>query len=186
MKVLGIQSSPNTDGLTASLCTSALQGAESAGAETDLVHLRKLEIGACLACEDGWGICRSEARCITEDDLQGLRQRIGEAEGIILSTPVYFGEVSEVTKSFFDRLRRCEVTLGEDSPIHGTVGIGITAAGGSGGGAVSALAMLERYFQFVGIVPFDLISVTRRSQEYKVPMAEYAGKKLVEFVGAGE
>jgi multimeric flavodoxin WrbA len=185
MKVLGIQTSPNADGLTATMCKAVLEGAAAAGAETDLIHLRKLDIRACLACEDGWGICRSEARCIIEDEFQGVRERIGEADAVVVSTPVYFGEVSEVTKSLFDRLRRCEVTLTDDSPIRGTPAVGISAAGGSGGGAVSALAMLERYFQFVGLLPFDLITVTRRSRPYRLPMAEKAGRSLVEFVASG-
>jgi len=180
MKVLGIQTSPNEDGLTASMALAALKGAETAGAETELIHLRKLDIRTCQACDQGWGICRSEHRCIIEDDLQSVRERMGEAEALVVSTPVYFGEVSEVTKSFFDRLRRCEFPLGEDSPIHGTPAIGISAAGGSGGGVVTALEMLERYLRIIGVPPFDLITVTRLTRDHKLAMAEEAGRRLVE------
>ena len=180
MRILGIQTSPNEDGLTASMALAALKGAEAAGAETDLIHLRKLDIRTCQACDRGWGICRSENRCIIEDDLQGLRERMGEADAVVVSTPVYFGEVSEITKSFFDRLRRCEFTLGEDSPVNGTPAIGISAAGGSGGGVVTALEMLERYLRMTGLRPFDLITVTRATSEHKLAMAEQAGRRLAE------
>jgi multimeric flavodoxin WrbA len=186
MKVLGIQTSPNIDGLTASMAMAALEGAEAAGAEPELVHLRKLNMEACRACDNGWGLCRSEQRCIIEDDFQGLRDKMGEVSAIVVSTPVYFGEVSEVTKSFFDRLRRCEFPLGEDSPIFGKPVIGISAAGGSGGGVVTALRMLEGYFQRVSLRPFDLITVTRWTRDHKLPMTEEAGRRLMEFMEAAE
>ena len=185
MKVLGIQTSPNQDGLTGSMALAALKGAEAAGAETELIHLRRLDIRTCQACDQGWGICRSEHRCIIEDDLQAVREKMGDADALVVSTPVYFGEVSEVTKSFFDRLRRCEFPLGEDSPIHGTPAIGISAAGGSGGGVVTALEMLERYLRMVSTRPFDLITVTRFTRDHKVAMAEEAGRRLVEFATSG-
>jgi multimeric flavodoxin WrbA len=180
MKVLAIQTSPNVDGLTAGMAIAALVGAESAGAETELVHLRQLNIETCRACDRGWGRCRAENQCVIEDDFQGLRKAIGEAGAVIVSTPVYFGEVSEVTKSFFDRLRRCEWGRGEESPIHGTPAIGITAAGGSGNGAATALVMLERYLQMVGMRPIDLVTVTRFNRECKLSLAEVAGVKLAE------
>lgn len=184
MRVLGIQTSPNEDGLTASMALAALKGAEAAGAETELIHLRKLDVRTCQACDRGWGMCRSEHRCVIEDEFQSVRERMGNADAVIVSTPVYFGEVSEITKSFFDRLRRCEFPLGEDSPIHGTAAIGIAAAGGSGRGAVTALEMLERYLSMCGLRPFDLITVTRFTRDHKLPMAEAAGRRLVEGVKA--
>jgi multimeric flavodoxin WrbA len=182
MKVLAIQTSPNLDGLTASLALAALAGADGAGAETQLVPLRKLAIETCRACDQGWGVCRTEHRCIIEDDLQGVREQLGEADAVVVSTPVYFGEVSEITKSFFDRLRRCEIGLGQDSPLHGTPAIGVAAAGGSGGGAATALVMLERYLQMVGLKPFDLITATRFNRDYKLALLEAAGARLVESV----
>jgi len=180
MKVLAIQTSPNVDGLTASLAIAALVGAESAGAETELVHLRQLDLETCRACDRGWGSCRTENRCVIEDDFQELRDALGDATAVIVSTPVYFGEVSEVAKTFFDRLRRCEWGRGEESPIHGTPAIGIAAAGGSGNGAATALVMLERYLQMVGLRPFDLVTVTRFNREYKLSLVEVAGRKLAE------
>lgn len=57
MKVIGIQSSPNPDGLTCQLVKAVLEGAESRGAETELVHLNKLNIESCKAHNRGWGTC---------------------------------------------------------------------------------------------------------------------------------
>ncbi|MBD3175634.1 MAG: flavodoxin family protein [Armatimonadia bacterium] len=176
MKILALQTSPNEHGLTATMARATLAGAEELGADTDLVHLRQRDIKACLACEDGWGQCRRDGTCIIEDELQAIRESMHSADALVISTPVYFGEVSEVTKSFLDRLRRCE--WGGDGKLSGTPVIAISAAGGTGGGVVSALAQLDRYLQVLGLTPVDLITVTQRSRPHKVDTAAAAGRTL--------
>ncbi len=181
MKILGIQSSPNTDGLTSRLATSALDGAESKGAGTTLVHLNQLEIRSCEAHNldgRGWGTCRTKGICMIKDDFQKLRSMINEADALVLSTPVYFGDISESAKKFLDRLRRCERSI-PDSPLTGKSVIGIAAAGGSGGGAVNALHNLEIYLRRLKFTIFDLVPVTQRSKTHKLDMLRVAGQRLV-------
>lgn len=178
MKVIGIQSSPNENGLTSSLAKAVLKGAEAAGAVVEMVHLNKLNIGHCKACEQGWGTCRPEGKCVQEDDFQGLRDKINAADALVFSTPVYFGDLSESAKRFFDRWRRTEVGNREKSPLRGKRAIGIAAAGGSGGGAVSALHNLDGYLRWLQFTIYDLVPATRRNSEYKLIMLETAGKKL--------
>ena len=76
MKVIGIQSSPNLDGLTCQLAQAVLDGARSEGAEIELIHLNKLGIESCKAHDRGWGTCRTEGKCIIQDDFQDLREKI--------------------------------------------------------------------------------------------------------------
>jgi len=180
MKVLAIQSSPNEDGLTSQLAQAVLRGAEAAGAQTELVHLNKLDIGLCKACGNGWGICRTEGRCIQEDDLGGLKEKIDSADAFVFSTPVYFGDLSESAKALLDRWRRCEITRREESPLKGKRAIGIAAAGGSGGGAVNALHNLEGYLRWLQFAVIDLVPVTQRNKAWKLKALEEAGKSLVE------
>ena len=179
MKVLGLNGSPNQDGLTATMLRSALDGAEEAGATTEAVHMTELCLGACRQCDAGWGLCRTEGRCIIEDDLESLRGKLREAHALVIASPVYFGEASEVVKSFFDRLRRCEVAGPEDTPLSGRYVLGIAAAGGSGGGIVSCQQILERYISHLRMQVFDLIPVTRHSRSYKVDAARAAGAAMV-------
>lgn len=180
MKVIGIQSSPNENGLTSRLARTVLQGAEASGAEIEMIHLNKLNINHCKACEEGWGGCRTKGECDQADDFQGLRDKINAADAIVFSTPVYFGDLSESAKRFLDRWRRTEVGRKSESALKGKRAIGIAAAGGSGGGAVSALHNLEGYLRWFQFIIYDLVPVTRRNSEYKLKMLETAGKKLVE------
>ncbi len=182
MKILVMQASPNEDGLTATMGKAALAGAEAAGAETELVHIRKLDLGSCRACEDGWGRCRQESLCVIEDDLENVRGKMSEADGIVLSTPVYFGDVAEVVKNLLDRLRRCEQAGPADPRVEGTAVLGIAAAGGGGGGGPTCLVAMERYFAHHGMPIFDMMIVTRRSRDYMLPAAREAGERLVRYL----
>ena len=178
MKVIAVQSSPNLDGLTSSLAQAVLKGVEAEGGETELVHLNKLEIKQCIACDRGWGKCRNEGICILEDDFEGLRRKIAEADAFVFAAPVYFGELSESAKCFMDRLRRCEAFSGKKS-FAGKRVIGIASAGGSGGGAVRALLSLEDYLRRIDFEIFDLIPVTRFNKDHRFEMLEKAGRRLV-------
>jgi multimeric flavodoxin WrbA len=178
MQVIAIQGSPNVDGLTSTGAQCALDGAKAAGAEVELIHLRKADIRICLACDTGWGTCRDEGECVIEDDFEPTRQRLYAADAIVLSTPVYFGETSEIVKAFLDRLRRCERGAKERSPLPGKPVLGIAAAGGSGRGTVSCAQMLERCFSHIGLRTLDILPLTRFNRDYMLAALEEAGRRL--------
>ena len=181
MKVLGIQTSPNLDGLTASMAKAALEGAATAGAETELISLKQVEIASCRQCNDGWGICISENNCVIEDAFHEVRCKIKEADALVLSTPTYFGDVSEATKNFFDRLRRTEMGP-QGSSTQGTWALSIAAPGGSGGGGATTQVSLGNYFGVCQMPIFDEMIVTQRSREYMLETARNAGKAMVEYI----
>jgi len=178
MKVIAIQSSPNLDGLTSSLAQAILKGVEAEGEETEIIHLNRLDIKPCIACEDGWGKCRKEAVCILEDDFQNLRDKIAKSDALVFATPVYWHDLSESAKVFLDRLRRCE-TGRSFKTFTDKKAIGIASAGGSGRGAVRALYNLEDYLRRLGFDVFDLVPVTRFSKDHKLEMLEKAGRRLI-------
>jgi len=178
MKVIAVQSSPNLDGLTSSLAQAVLKGIEAESGETELIHLNRLDIKPCIACESGWGKCRKEGVCILEDDFQNLNEKIAKSDALIFATPVYWHDLSESAKVFLDRLRRCETGRGFKTFI-GKKAIGIASAGGSGRGAVRALYNLEDYLRRLGFDIFDLVPVTRFSKDHKLEMLEKAGRRLI-------
>lgn len=182
VKVIGVQSSPNLDGLTCRLARAALDGCQAEGAETDLVHLNQLNIESCRAHDRGWGTCHEKGECLLKDDFQSLRATINKADALVFSTPVYFGDVSESAKRFLDRWRRCEIFNREASPLKEKLAIGIAAAGGSGRGAVNALLSLEAYLRYLQFAVFDLVTVTQVSKEHKLEMLKVAGRRMVSHI----
>lgn len=168
MNVMILMTSPNTGGLTAACADAARQGVVEAGSSAEIVRVNDLNIQQCRACDNGWGSCIDKHRCQVRDDFQPLHQRIFDADGLVLVTPVYWGEMSESAKALTDRLRRCEATRREGSYLSGIPFLGVAAAGGSGGGMITCLASMERWQQHVRMRLFDLIPVNRWSQDYKL------------------
>jgi len=182
VKVVALQGSPNDDGLTASLAEAALDGAAQAGAEVELVGLTDHEIAHCGQCADGWGKCREEGLCVIDDGFADVRAKVLEADAWVLVTPVYFGELSECVKAFTDRLRRCNIGAKGEGLVEKPV-IGVAAAGGSGGGIATCLVAIDRLFSHTNAEIADLITVTRRSADYKREAVRAAARAMVEGIG---
>jgi multimeric flavodoxin WrbA len=106
MFIIGINGSPRKQGNTATLLEHSLEGAESEGAETELVHLYDLEYTgctSCFACKMLGG--KSYGRCAVKDGITPLLKKIEtDADAIILGSPIYFGTDSGMMRSFLERL----------------------------------------------------------------------------------
>jgi multimeric flavodoxin WrbA len=178
MEVLVISTSPNKDGLTAACAAAAVEGVRSAGGQVGEIYLNDLKVGQCQACGDGWGTCRTEHECQVLDDYQALHARLRQADGLVVVTPVYWGEMSESAKALTDRLRRCEATLAAESRLANKPVVMVAAAGGSGNGMITCLLSLERWIQHVRARIFDLIPVNRWSREYKLSAIRSAAQAM--------
>lgn len=178
MHIIVLQTSPNTDGLTAACAAAAEDGLRLGGASVEPIRVNDLHIQSCHACDHGWGTCLPEGRCQVEDDFQALHERIINADGLVLVTPVYWGEMSESAKALTDRLRRCEASRKEGSRLAGKPFLAVAAAGGSGGGLVTCLGSMERWGQHVRARIFDLIPVHRWSRAYKLETIHAAAASL--------
>ncbi|MBD3405222.1 MAG: hypothetical protein GF411_03685 [Candidatus Lokiarchaeota archaeon] len=98
-KVLGIIGSPRKNGNTDILIREILQAAEESGLETDSVYLYDCEIHPCTACDS----CSKTKKCIHDDDMTGIIDKIGESSILVLGTPVYWWGPSAQMKAFIDR-----------------------------------------------------------------------------------
>ena len=105
MYVIGFNGSPRKTWNSAQMLESALEGAAAAGAETECIHLGELSFSgcrSCFACKRLGG--KSFGRCAVQDDLTGPLARALEADAIVISAPVYFGDVPGMVRNLFERL----------------------------------------------------------------------------------
>ncbi|MCJ7813684.1 flavodoxin family protein [bacterium] len=98
-KILGIVGSPRKNGNTHILVSKILEGAENAGACTELIFLNDLSIQEC----DGCHVCWKGQPCCKNDDMNGLYPKIIESDVIVFGTPVYWYGPSALMKGFIDR-----------------------------------------------------------------------------------
>jgi len=98
MRILGISGSPRRGGNSDLILDSILKGT---GAEADILHLSDIEFSSCVGCER----CRKDKICTRfEDGLTLWYDRISEARGIVLVSPVYNYNITSWMKAFIDRL----------------------------------------------------------------------------------
>jgi len=99
VRILGIVGSPRVGGNTDHMVDEVLRGAAEAGAVTKKIHLSKLSITPCRACEG----CKTRGRCIVEDDMQAVLDDLKEHDIWVLGTPVYFWGPTAWFKAMLDR-----------------------------------------------------------------------------------
>ena len=182
-KVAVIWSSPNTDGLTASAKDRFIAGLTEAGVQTEEIHLNRKKIGHCMACGDGWGTCRSKGACVIQDDFAEIYRKLQEADGIVWVSAVYWWEMTECFKAFFDRLRRCEGFTNRF--LEGKRCVLIACAGGTGRGVLDCLQQFERGLTHMGMRVYDRIPVERYNRDYMLPALAAAGKTYAERLETG-
>ena len=102
VKVVAFNGSARKDGNTAILIRRVLQVLEKNGIETELIQLAGKQIRGCNACR----VCykTKNNRCaIEDDDVNTYIQKMLEADGIILGSPVYFSMMTPELKALIDR-----------------------------------------------------------------------------------
>lgn len=115
MKVAVITSNPKTKGALAGLTAEAARGAEEAGAEVEEVRLADKNIGYCRFCMTCYRDAGSSTgRCVQEDDMASILEKLKEADGYIMVSPVSSGHANALFKTFFER---CCYTAGRPGRI---------------------------------------------------------------------
>ena len=115
MKIIVFNGSPRKGGNTAILLQHALKGAESEGAETELINLYDLDFKGCVscyACKEKNG--KNYGRCALRDELTPVLAKAEEADAVILGAPNYIGGPSSVMKAFIERLTFPSVIYASD------------------------------------------------------------------------
>jgi len=100
MKVLAINGSPRKDGNTAALINHVLAAVAKEGIETECVSLAGKKLHGCIACYK----CAENkgGRCAIKDDVNGLLEKMLEADAIVLGSPTYFANMSSEMKALID------------------------------------------------------------------------------------
>ena len=112
LKVIAINGSARKDGNTAILINFALQELEREGIKTEMVQLAGERIRGCTACMKCFE--HRDQRCVIDDDcVNDCIQKMVEADGIILGSPVYFSDVTSEMKALIDRVGFVSMANGE-------------------------------------------------------------------------
>ena len=141
MKVVAINGSPRRDGNTAILIKEVFKVLESHGIETELIQLGNKPVHGCTACLK----CKEiqDRKChIKNDHLNLCLQKMVEADGIIIGSPVYFADVTTEIKALIDVAGY--VTRADGFTLKRKIGAAVIAV--RRGGALHAFETINNFF----------------------------------------
>ncbi|MBR2764775.1 MAG: flavodoxin family protein [Blautia sp.] len=115
-KIVVVNAGPRKGWNTDTLLTQAGKGAEAAGAQITRFDLFKLEkYTGCISC---FG-CKKEkfkGHCICRDGLTPVLDAIREADGLIIGSPNYLGNVTASFRALYERLIFQNLTYNLETP----------------------------------------------------------------------
>ncbi|MCC8155227.1 MAG: flavodoxin family protein [Tannerellaceae bacterium] len=101
MKVLLINGSPKKQGNTFLALSEVASALEANGVETEIVSIGLKAVQGCIACNK----CNELDRCIFQDDLYNtVREKLKDADGLVVGTPVYYAGPNGSLCALLDRL----------------------------------------------------------------------------------
>jgi len=102
MKVVAFNGSPRKNGNTSTLINVVLEELKQEGIETELIQLGGRQIHGCRACFKC--LANQDKRCAQDDDvLNEFLAKMIEADGMILGSPTYHGDITSELKALIDR-----------------------------------------------------------------------------------
>lgn len=143
MKVIAFNGSPRADGNTKASLDIMGEVFKEQGIDLEIIHIGNRKIRGCIGCM--WCVKAQNERCVIDDDVTNdYIQRMKEADGIILSSPVYYAGVAGTMKSFLDR---AFFVIGVNGNfLRHKVGTSLAAVRRSGG--IPTIDGLDRYINY--------------------------------------
>lgn len=129
MKVVAFNGSPRGNGNTHTAIELVTENMVKAGVEVEIVHVGNRLIRGCLACNQ----CarNRDERCVIDDEVNEWIQKMKEADGILIGSPVHYSAIAGTMKSFLDRA--FYVSGNNGSLLRHKVGAAVVAVRRSGG-----------------------------------------------------
>lgn len=101
MKIAVLNGSPKV-GNTAAMIAAFAEGAKEAGHEVEILHVGKMKINGCLACEYCHG--KGQGTCIQKDDMQKVMPAYKEADMVVYASPIYYFDVTAQLSAAMQRV----------------------------------------------------------------------------------
>ena len=100
MKVLLINGSPRPKGCIGTAFQILCEEFEKEGIETEVINVGNQDIRGCVAC----GGCSKKGQCVFDDLVNETAPKFEEADGLVIGSPVYYGQPNGNVISFMQRL----------------------------------------------------------------------------------
>lgn len=143
MKVVAFNGSPKKNGNTAGIINIVAAELKAVGIEVEVITIGNKTIRGCTGCM-GCAKNRDKKCVLTGDPVNEWIEKMDQADGILLGSPVYFVGVNGTMKSFLDRAFFVSSVNG--NMMRHKVGASVAAVRRTGG--IPTVNTLNNYFSF--------------------------------------
>ena len=95
-----INGSPRQNGNIALAFSEMEKIFEENGVEYENIQIGRMDIRGCIACET----CRNTGKCVFDDIVNELSQKLEEADGLVIGSPVYYGSANGTLMAALQRM----------------------------------------------------------------------------------
>ena len=134
-KILLINGSPHEKGCTYTALSEIADTLAQNDVESEILYLGTKPVAGCIAC----GKCFQTGRCVFDDKVNEVLEKLDEYDGIVVGSPVYYAGPTGQLCAFLDRLFFCS-----ERRMAGKLGAAVVSC--RRGGASAAFDRLNKYF----------------------------------------
>ena len=99
-KLMIIDGGPRKNMNTAAMVHAFTEGAKEGGAEVKVVRLYDLDFKGCRSCMACQLRNQRVASCRFPDGITEMLKECAEADGMMLASPIYYGEITAMARAF--------------------------------------------------------------------------------------
>ena len=161
MKIAILNGSPRTEN-TAAMVEAFRQGAEAAGHEVEVLHVGRMKINGCLACEYCHG--KGEGKCIQKDDLEKIMPAYLESDMVVFASPIYYFVPTAQLEAAWQRV----YCIGK--PAKATKAALMLSSGS--GAYDAAIAQYKAFTGYTGLQDMGICTATGEENKSEAKLAE--------------
>ncbi len=162
MKITILNGSPRKEN-TAAMAEAFAEGAREAGHEVDILHVGKMKIGGCLACE--YCHTKGEGKCVQKDDMEKVIPAYQDSDMIVFATPIYYFDMSAQLSAAIQRV----YCIGKPAKATKAALLISSASPGTGEGAVTTY---KNMLAFMGIEDMGVCALAGAENKSEEKLAE--------------
>lgn len=140
MYVLMLNGSPHPNGVGATALNEMQKIFQKNDIQTEIINVGNKDIRGCIACRR----CESLGKCVFNDIVNELAPKFEKADGLVVSSPVYYASANATIIALLDRLFY-------STPFDKTMKVGTAIATARRGGITATFDELNKFFAISGM-----------------------------------
>ena len=167
MKITILNGSPRKEN-TAAMVDAFAEGAKAAGHEVEILHVGRMKIAGCLACE--YCHTKGEGKCVQRDDMDKVIPAYQDADMVVYASPIYYFGMSAQLSAAVQRV----YCIGKPPKAKKAALLISSASQGSANGAITTSKDMTAYMGMEDAGVCCLAGDENKSEEKLAAIRDFA------------